>query len=299
MRPPFPAALDSTIIGTFRSCPQKAFRMYLEHWKPRVDSVHLIAGGAFAAGLEVARRAYYEDGRSAEDSQALALGALLRAYGPFECPADSAKSPHRMAGALEYYFSQYPLATDEAKPALIGGRHAIEFSFAEPLNIAHPETGEPILYTGRTDMIADFAGGLWIEDDKTTGSLGARWSGQWDLRSQFTGSCWAARRNRIKVDGVLVRGIAIRKEGFDTAQVISSRSEWEIERWLLQVRRDVVRMIACWRSGIWDYNLDHACTEYGGCVLRQICRTQDPAPWLEIDFERRIWDPLIRTETLL
>ena len=54
-RPMFPHTFDSTMLSAFTSCPQKMFRTYVEHWKPKSESVHLIAGGAFAKGIEVAR----------------------------------------------------------------------------------------------------------------------------------------------------------------------------------------------------------------------------------------------------
>jgi hypothetical protein len=109
MRPDFPHVVDSTMLATFRSCPQKFFRSYVEHWKPKSESVHLVAGGAFAKGLEVARRSFYERGANAEEALEWGMKALLETYGDFECPADSAKSAMRMAGALEFYFQQYPL----------------------------------------------------------------------------------------------------------------------------------------------------------------------------------------------
>ena len=115
---PFPMAIDSTILGTFRSCPQKAFRQYIEHWKPQSESVHLVAGGAFADGIEAARRAYYEQGKNAEDSVAEGLQRLITKYGDFECPPESGKSLERTAGALEFYFNSYPLGHDGATPLL-------------------------------------------------------------------------------------------------------------------------------------------------------------------------------------
>ena len=33
-KPMFPHAVDSTMLATFRSCPQKFFRQYVQHWKP-------------------------------------------------------------------------------------------------------------------------------------------------------------------------------------------------------------------------------------------------------------------------
>ncbi len=157
MRPDFPAVVDSSLIAAFRSCPQKAFREFFQHWKPREPSVHLHAGASFARGLEVARMAFYQDGMSPSDSVALGLRALILHYGEFECPPDSAKSLERMAGALEFYFERYPLGADKAVPmSLPGGKRGIEFSFLEPIDIRHPVTGDPILYSGRFDMLVDY-----------------------------------------------------------------------------------------------------------------------------------------------
>jgi len=299
-RPPFPTVIDSTILGAFRSCPQKAYRTYVEHWKPRTPSVHLHAGAAFAKGLEVTREAFFVQGLSEDDALAAGLHALITFYGDFECPEDSAKSCTRMAGALEYYFHVWPLGREEAPPATLpSGAKAIEFSFNEPLDIRHPETGDPLLYCGRLDMICEYAGSLFGEDDKTTSSLGASWGRQWDLRSQFTGYVWGAKRSGLDLAGFLVRGVSILKTKYDSMPVITYRPQWQVDRWLEQTHRDIQRMIRCWDEGYWDYNLDHACTEFAGCELRQVCLSQDPMPWLEQGFIRRVWDPVARKETIL
>lgn len=300
MKPMFPPCVDSTMLATFRSCPQKLFRMYVEHWKPKSESVHLVAGGAFASGVEAGRRAFYELGASQADAQAAGLEALIKKYGDFECPDDSAKSLLRMCGALEFYFDEYPLGADGAVPIdLGGGRKGIEFSFAQPLPIDHPVTGDPILYTGRADMIAEFAGGVMIFDEKTTSQLGASWAKQWDLRSQFTGYIWAAREANIKADGTIVRGVSILKTKYDTQQAITYRPAWEVDRWLTQTVRDVQRMIECWNADYWDFNLDHACSEYGGCGMTRVCKSESPETWLPMYFEQRVWDPLAREEKTL
>jgi hypothetical protein len=296
----FPIAIDSTTLGTFRSCPQKMFRQYMQHWKPAAESVHLIAGGAFADGVEKARVAFYQDGATAEDAVGLGLAALIRKYGDFECPPDSAKSLERTAGALEFYFEQYPLGADGATPCQFAdGVHGIEFSFAQPLPINHPVTGDPLLYTGRSDMIAEAYGGIYIYDEKTTTSLGPSWARQWEMRSQFTGYCWAAREFGLNPQGVCVRGVSILKTKYDTQQVLTYRSPYEIDRWLDQTCRDIERMIEAWKAGHWDYNLDHACSEYGGCALQTVCKSSDPDAWLKTYFTQRVWDPLAREEVTL
>ena len=297
-RPPFPTVIDSSLISAFRSCPQKAFLEYFQHYKARTPSVHLHAGGAFARGLEVAREQFFAHGRSERDSVELGLYALLKSYGDFECPEDSAKSATRMAGAFEYYFTQYPMSTDSCVPAkLPGGTRGIEFSFVEPIDIKHPETGDPILYSGRFDMIAEYAGALYGFDDKTTSQLGASWSKQWDLRSQFTAYSWGARMGGIPTQGFIIRGISILKSKYETQQAITYRPDWQIDRWYDQVILDVTRMKQMWEDERWDFDLNEACTSYGGCPFRKVCLSEDPGPWLESEFRKRVWDPVTRTET--
>lgn len=296
-RPHFPVAIDSTFLGTFRSCPQKAYRTYVQHWKPQSESVHLVAGGAFADGIEAARRAYFEQSLSQSDAIAAGLLALVQKYGDFECPPESAKSLERTAGALEFYFDRYPLGGDGATPlAFPDGRRGIEFSFAEPLPINHPVTGDPLLYTGRSDMIASFAGGEYIYDEKTTTSLGPSWARQWEMRSQFTGYCWAAKQAGLNPAGVIIRGISILKTKYDTQEVVTYRSPMEVDRWLNQTCRDIERMVENWKAGYWDYNLDHACAEYGGCSLQSVCKSANPDQWLETYFTQRVWNPLLKAE---
>ena len=299
-RPPFPAVLDSSLIAAFRSCPQKAHLEFVQHWKPSEPSVHLHAGAAFAHGLEVARTQFYVHGESPGASVAQGLGALMAAYGDFECPPESAKSLERTAGALEYYFSRYPLGEDRAIPmTLPGGKRGIEFSFLEPIEMNHPETGEPLLYSGRMDMMVDYENMHLGEDDKTTSQLGASWPRQWDLRSQFTAYVWGAQRAGIKLDGFLVRGVSILKTKYDTLEAITYRPAWMIERWYEQLLHDTARMIQCWESGYWDFNLDHACAEYGGCPFRGVCQMQRPEVLLKQQFEQRVWNPVTRQETKL
>lgn len=300
MRPDFPAVIDSSLIAAFRSCPQKAFLEFFQHWKARDPSVHLVAGAAFARGLEVAREAFYVRGLPPDAALALGLGALVEHYGDFECPADSAKSLERMCGALEFYFDRYPLGHDRAVPmSLPGGKRGIEFSFLEPLDATHPETGEPLLYSGRFDMLVDYDNMHLGEDDKTTSQLGASWPRQWDLRSQFTAYVWGAQRAGIKLDGFLVRGVSILKTKYDTLEAITYRPQWMVGRWYEQVHKDIARMKQMWESGAWDFNLDHACAEYGGCPFRGVCQMQRPEILLQQQFERRRWDPVTRTETVL
>lgn len=304
IRPPFPSVFDSSLIAAFRSCPQKGLLEYFHHWRPQTPNVHLHAGAAYAAGLEGARTAFYIEGRSPEDAAAIGVGKLMKAYGTeFQCPPDSAKSLERTAGALEFYLSRYPMDEDSAKPIFVEGpkQRGIEMGFSEPIDLddpqmRHPVSGDPLIYCGRADMIADYQKMVLGEDDKTASSLGATWPRQWDLRSQFTGYSWGFRKMGIPIQGWLIRGVSILKTKYDTMEAITYRPDWEIERWHHQLKRDIIRMKFMWETGYFDYSLDHACTEYGGCIFRQACKMKDPSALLQQQFERRRWDPIRRIE---
>lgn len=287
------------MIAEYKACQQKFNLTYLAEWKPKEPSVHLHAGAAFAKGLEAARSAFYVDEYTPEDAQAIGLKALLEFYGDFQCPADSAKSAERMAGAFEFYFSRYPLNQDSPPITLPGGKRGIEFSFAHPLPIKHPNTGNPLLYVGRMDALLNYAGGVFICDEKTTTQLGASWSRQWDLRAQFTGYAWGCAQAGIRVDGAIVRGVSILKTKYDTQEAISYRPDWQVERWYDQLIEWIDEIKVNWMRGKWRHNLDHSCAEYGGCSFRSACCSTDPSPWLETYFERRHWNPLLRTEVKL
>jgi hypothetical protein len=286
--------------STFIECPRRFLWQYARHFKPTGESIHLHAGGAWATSLETARRAFYDDGKPSDEAKALGLAALIREYGDFQAPPNSNKTLDRMIEAYSYYFTVFPFETDPVQPyKRRDGKAMVEFSFALPLSmdLLHPETGEPILYSGRADMVATYAGALSIYDDKTTSSLGASWANQWNLRSQFSGYAWAAREYGIPVSQIVVRGISILKTKIDHAQVITVRTPHMIDTWHAQAIRDIRRAITCWEEGYWDVNLADGCSAFGGCLFQQPCMSADPEPWLTGgNYAVRIWDPLLREE---
>lgn len=300
-RPDFPLVWDNSMRSAFVSCPWKFAREYMEHYKPIHQSVHLHAGKAWASALEAGRLAFYRDLKDPEEAQLAAMAKLVEEYGQYEPPqygSGANKSLARMMEALTYYFHTFPLEDDPVQPYLGHNGPMVEFSFALPLDMGllHPVTKEPILYTGRADMVATFAGALSIYDDKTTSSLGATWGKQWDRRSQFTGYCWAARAMNIPVTQVVVRGIAILKTKIESAQAITVRTQYHVDEWHAQAVRDIRRAMVCWEEGYWDKNLADECSSFGGCMFQQACGAKDASPYLSSNFSRRIWNPVTREE---
>jgi hypothetical protein len=278
-------------------CPRKFLLGHIQRWTKagNEQSIHLVAGRAYAKGLEVARLAYM---RGADPEECLLLGtqALMEDYGDAECPDTEAKTLDRMVGALEFYFSEYPLDDDPARIAVIAGVPAVEWRFALPLPFNHPDTGEPLLYAGRTDAIMDFCGARYPEDDKTTKQLGSKWAKQWELRSQFMGYAWAGRELGLGFQGTLVRGVSILKTKYETAQAIVNSPDWKIDEWVEHRDHLIHEALVCYNKGYWEPALDDTCMDYGGCTFHSICSIppERRINWLTSNFEESTWNPLSR-----
>lgn len=286
---PLPPVIDSTMLVTWRSCPQKFYLSFCENLAPAGQSVDLLFGGAVARGLEVARKAFFQDNQSARHAQALGVNAALAFYGDFIPPEKKMnKSWESLLVTMYAYFDQWPLATDPVRPY----KGAIEFSFCLPIPGAFRPDGTQWLYAGRFDMFAEIDGMLHIVDDKTTGaSFSFSWSESWALRNQFLGYVWAARQHGFNVSKVLVRGISVLKTKIDFAQALAHFPEHMLQRWLVQTSKDLNTISDQWKDGYFDYNLGDTCTSYGGCPFNTVCSAGEPSEWFSM-FAKRNWDPV-------
>jgi hypothetical protein len=290
------------MMAAAKACPALLNYVYFDHWKSKVEKIDRHAGGAFARGGEVSRRAYYELGLSAENSIEAGVKALLEFYGDVECPPTNPKTPDRMAGALRFYFERYPLNHLVGYPILMpGGKRAIEVSFVVPLAINHPVTGQPLLYCGRMDTILQTLGAVFGEDDKTTKSLGRTWPDQWSLRAQLIGYKWGARSYGIDLAGMVVRGVSILKTQYDTVEAVHYYPDWLVDQWESELLEWLTDVIGWWGRKSFRHNMDSSCSSYGGCGFLTVC-TRPPdtrSKWLSTFFERRHWNPITREETPL
>lgn len=290
---PFPEFVDNSARSAFRKCPLSWAYGYGRLLGTESKNVHLHAGASFATGIEICRKAFFDDGLSADEAELKGAQALLAAYGDFAPPVDSNKTSERMLGAYTEYWREYPIETNPVKPLkLPSGKHAIEFTFAIPLPVKHPETGNPILFKGRFDMLGVFQDSLYAVDEKTASQLGQQWMNNWDLDAQFTGYPWAARQYGYPVVGSIIRGTSILKEKYGHAQKITTRSQYQFDRWFQNFCHDVELMIMYWQRGWFPSALDKAaCNSYGGCSFKTPCDSPNPETWLAMNFVKREWDP--------
>jgi hypothetical protein len=298
IRPTFPEYVDSTMRAAFVSCKRKYFNEFILNRRSGAGNVHLVAGGAFAAGCEAVRKAYYGKGFSAEDALFEGHKALIAKYAEPERFADHNKSLPNMMGALDAFFQHWGLAADHYQPyRQSNGEPAIEFSFSIPLSgTAHPVTGLPILYCGRFDWVGQHenTGELYAVDEKTTSQLGATWPNQWKHRAQLTGYVWAARQFDLDLSGAVIRGISILKKGYGHAESLQLRSNFYIERWHNQLLRDVAEMIKCYNEGYFDFDFGEACTSYSTpCAYTDSCGSSRPEDYVKANFEHVRWNPIL------
>jgi hypothetical protein len=286
---PLPPVIDSTMLVTWRACPRKFYYSFCENLAPAGQSVDLLFGGAIARGLQVAREAFFRDGKPASLAENMGIHAALQFYGDFVPPEKKrAKAWEGLLLTMDAYFRQWPLATDPAKPF----KNAIEFSFALPMPGTRRPDGKPWIYCGRFDMFSEIDTILHIVDEKTTGSsFSFSWADSWTLRNQFLGYVWGAQQHGFRVNKVLVRGISVLLTKIEFAQAIVTVHPHLIDRWLRQTQKDLNTITQQWESGYFDFNLGDTCTAYGGCAFATPCSTPEPSDWYSM-FAKRDWDPL-------
>jgi len=250
-RPDFPAVWDNSMRKVFKLCPKKFEYEFIKRYRPARFSQHLQGGMAFAHGMEVARKAFYQEGLTHEDAVVKGWLTVASDYSTYESLESDVKTAAAMTSALAYYFSVWRMDQDFVIPYNFGnGNLGLEFSFALPLDVLHPVTGQPLLYYGRMDMLGERENGtVWIVDEKTASRLGTSWVEGWALDSQFTGYCWAVREYGLKVHGAIIRGVSILSSGHGHAQSLQPRPDWMVQRWKEQLERDIKKAILMWDDG--------------------------------------------------
>lgn len=317
----FPHYVDSSMRSTWAGCRRKSLWSAILALYPTGKSVHLIAGGAFAAGMEAARKRVFCDSSPASVSHQSVLHsayvAFRREWGDYVAPENHAKSFVNTFCALDFYLTQHPPYTDCIQPVIRpDGTPAVEYTFAIPLeDCLHPTTNDPILFVGRFDLLGLYNSGEaqipCICDEKTTYSMGIGWADSWDMRGQFIGYLWALRQQGWDVSHAAIRGVAIQKTQFKVETALPEYTDHLIERWHRAFTQDVKEMISAYKHWstelrefgkesadaiaevVYPYNFADACGSYGGCAFSTLCLQRDPEPFFT-NYIRHRWNPLLK-----
>lgn len=293
-----PAHIDNTMMVTYRGCPQKFYTEFGLGLRPVETSIDLHAGACFSATLERYYREVFLNDALHDIAIARAYATFTEEWGDFVLlNPKHPKTPENMWAAVENYLAAYPAKTDSCQPYFTNGVPSFEYSFAIPLDMPgfpmHPISGDPFVYVGRFDMFAKWNGLPAVRDEKTAQRLESNWSEKWDLRSQFLGYCWALQYSGVKCNTAIVRGVIITTKEVRQVEAVKTYPQHLIDRWFIQLRRDLNRLVANYNEGYWDYNLGDTCTQYSHCPFIPLCTSPKPELWHDSFAERR-WNPLSR-----
>ncbi len=300
----FPIIFDASMRDPANTCPRKFYEQYILGLVPRGRSVHLVAGGAYATALEIYREASF-DGKDRIEALCDAFVAFVLDWGDYEPPetttgAAAAKTFSRVWDAVIEYAVQFEYSADHVQPVTDAtGRPSVEFSFAVPIpEVLHPDTGEPIIYAGRFDMLAEYRTRQWVYDDKTTGAMGPTWPNQWRLRSQLTGYVWGAQQFGYNVHGAIVRGMCIQKTQFKTKELYLLRTKTVVDAWYSRLIWDLERLKYFYENNIWPQQGQESggCSDYGGCAYLDICESANPQRARDTLLEPYRWNPVTRED---
>lgn len=301
-------AWDSTSLGWLKVCPRLYQYSMLEGWRSRGESVHLKFGQLYHSGLE-----QYDKLRSVDYDHDQALfevvqWALETTWDRSEDMTEGhpwlsdhhSKNRETLIRSIIWYLDEFrndPAAT----LILANGKPAVELSFRMEMewgpkyqNQSFPFS--PYLLCGHLDRVVEFGGQKYVMDRKTTGSSPTpHYFDGFAPDNQMSIYTLAARvQFSTPVAGVII----------DTAQVavgftrfqrgFTYRTEAQLEEWLSDFRFWTAQAEGFAESGHWPMN-DKSCGMYGGCTFRKICSKSPEVRerFLESDFERRPWNPLV------
>lgn len=310
-----PLYVDSSMLSTWRACRRKFFWSTLHSLYPPGKSVHLIAGGAFAAGMEAARRLAFKDAPhnrpTHDDLLHVAYRAFAREWGDYTPTQATNKTFENTFQALDSYLREYPPQTEILQPFIRkDGSPTVEYTFAIPIEDGprHPETNDPFLFSGRFDLLGTYGGLPCIADEKTTERMGFAWDSQWDLRGQFMGYIWACQQQGYELNTAVIRGICLLKNEFKFATSIKQFPQHLIDRWYRQLLMDLSDIDWAYRletnkvhgsdgeverHRAFPYNFADSCAAYGGCAFTALCAASEPEAFFTM-FTRHRWDPLAK-----
>ncbi len=303
----FPTIIDNSMVNDFRQCEKRWFYKHCRKIVLLDDNVHLISGGAYARGLEVTRKRFFDDGWPIREALREGIRAAIIYYGPFDPHGKhTAKNIWRVVGAMQHHFNRWPIDS-RLRPFKLEGssKHTIEFSFAKAIpEVEHPDTGEPLIYAGRFDFL-----GIDLDlnllgpvDDKTTTQLGEYWQNKWSLNSQMFGYVWASRDDFPELAHLIqcafIRGVSILKTKFGDSDARCYVTDEMLVQWLQGLQRTVTLMVQAWKRFKAEEPMPFqmawggACTDFGGCSFKTLCESPEPENWIPVHFTKNEWNPL-------
>lgn len=292
-------AWDSTSLGWLKECPRKYQYQMIEGWRSKHESIHLPFGIWYHKGLED-----YDKKRAAGLTPATALNeivheALIATWnvngvpGPWVSDHPS-KTRETLIRSLIWYVLEFG-ENDAAKTVtLSNGLPAVELSFRleMPFN-ATPD--QPYIICGHLDRVAEYAGGIYVMDRKTTTTtISPSYYKQYEPDNQMSLYTFAGKViYQIPISGVVIDAAQIAVGFTRFARGFTGRTPAQTEEWLQDCKHWFALAKHFAAQNHWPMN-DKSCHKYNGCAFRDVCSKSPEVRnrFLETTFMRKPWNPL-------
>lgn len=283
-------AFDGTSLELAKTCLKKYHLTQILQWRKKDESVHLKFGGWFASALELYHKRLIETDHE-ESLQQTVMWLMLETFG--WNPDHNKKNRDTLLRTVIWYLDAYK--DDPAKVLILeSGIPAVELTFKLELPW-EAAPGQPYLYCGHLDRVADFGGQLWVLDQKTSGGpIGPYFFKQFSPHTQMSGYSFAGKAILgSPIAGVIIDAVSVLVTQTTFARGFTNRTEGQMAEWIADTKKwtEIIKFAA--ERNYWPMN-EASCGNYGGCVFREIC-SQDPAvrdSYLNTHFEKRAWNPL-------
>jgi hypothetical protein len=303
-------AWDSTTLGDLKTCLQYYYLQRIQGWQPKEESVHLRFGRLYQEALVNYTVSVIEGGLKHEDAVHDAVGVLLRDSLNWWDDADLKDMRGSAKGKTRFNLVQLAIwhmehyRDDPMKTHILSdGKAAVELSFTFELDWAPGSGDRNYVLCGHLDEVKEFAGELYVLDNKTTGfPLSSYFFDQYDPENQMTLYTLAGQvLMDAPVKGVIIDAAMVKELEKETKiefqRGMTFRTKDNIDEWVDELRYwfDLQERAAI--ADRWPHN-DKACGMYGGCRFREVC-SKSPlvrerflkAAFVQVPVEER-WNPL-------
>lgn len=317
----FPIAFSNSMMSDLWVCELAWFRKYCQKFVNSTKEPDLIAGGNFAKGCEIVRKAYHNDKKDPEEAIELGSNYILEA----EDTRHSEKTNERIAFALRRYFRRFPLDSNLTPVELADGTFAIEYAFEFDLGIAHPELPETNLtYKGKLDGLYEYRSHgvrdeIVVLDEKTCKKL-YRIAGTklvdktkeeliYKTNGQFIGYHWASRQLGINPSKTLIRKVPIGATYEEPIQLEIGITPFQIEIWSTTLFNKIEELKDKYlyykehgglpQTAFYPV-LSHGCLDWDRpCIFSDGCFDKLGEKLIAQKYEQKVWDSAKQLEVPL
>lgn len=294
-------AWDSTSLGLLKSCPRKYQLKMIENWSVKGERLHLDFGIYYHSALEEydkakALGADHEEGVHAAVRKALEISKdFIGTDNPKAWESKgNVKNRFTLVRAIVWYLEHFK--DDPAKTVILdNGKPAVELSFKMELPFTTPD-GDQYIACGHLDRLVEFADQIFVLDRKTTGgTISSYYYNQYNPNNQISLYTLASRIVLPKAAaGVIIDAcqLAVGFARFHRGMIM--KSQGQLDEWLEDTGRWIKIAEQYAKNQHFPMN-DTACSMYGGCEFRDVCKN-DPSVRsliLNSEFEKSVWNPLV------